>query len=78
MASEDDLVTFVKVAKSKTWRDATQNEMETIEKNKTRESSYLSTRIKPIGFKWIFKTKLKENGEIDKFKARLVAKGYTQ
>jgi len=52
--------------------------METIEKNKTRESSYLSTRIKPIGFKWIFKTKLKENGEIDKFKARLVAKGYTQ
>ena len=28
--------------------------------------------------KWIFKTKLKENGEVDKYKARLVAKGYEQ
>ncbi|MCI04428.1 reverse transcriptase, partial [Trifolium medium] len=31
-----------------------------------------------VGVKWIFKTKLKETGEIEKFKARLVAKGYTQ
>ena len=29
-------------------------------------------------FKWIYKTKLNENGEIDKYKARLVAKGYAQ
>lgn len=34
--------------------------------------------VKPTGVKWIFKTKLKENGEIDKFKARLVVKGYAQ
>ncbi|RDX84559.1 putative mitochondrial protein, partial [Mucuna pruriens] len=27
---------------------------------------------------WIFKIKLKETWEIDKFKARLIAKGYTQ
>ncbi|RDX73621.1 hypothetical protein CR513_46745, partial [Mucuna pruriens] len=33
---------------------------------------------KIVGVKWIFKTKLKETGEIDKFKARWVAKGYTQ
>ena len=33
---------------------------------------------KTIGVKWIFKTKIKENGEIDKYKARLVAKGYSQ
>ncbi|RDX97648.1 hypothetical protein CR513_19562, partial [Mucuna pruriens] len=33
---------------------------------------------KVVGVKWIFKTKLKETREIDKFKARLVAKGYTQ
>lgn len=31
-----------------------------------------------IGVKWIFKTKLNEKGEVDKFKARLVAKGYHQ
>jgi hypothetical protein len=28
--------------------------------------------------KWIYKTKLNEHGEVDKYKARLVAKGYTQ
>ncbi|XP_027912899.1 uncharacterized protein LOC114172930, partial [Vigna unguiculata] len=36
------------------------------------------SNCKIVGVKWIFKTKLKELGEIDKFKARLVAKGYTQ
>ena len=28
--------------------------------------------------KWVFKTKLNEKGEVDKYKARLVAKGYKQ
>jgi len=28
--------------------------------------------------KWIYKTKLNEEGKVDKYKARLVAKGYTQ
>lgn len=35
-------------------------------------------RRKTVGVKWIYKTKLNEKGEVDKFKARLVAKGYTQ
>lgn len=33
---------------------------------------------KVIGVKWIYKTKYKPNGEIQKFKVRLVAKGYAQ
>ena len=33
---------------------------------------------KPLGYKWIFKMKLKADGSIDKYKVRLVVKGYKQ
>ncbi|GJR82221.1 pol polyprotein [Tanacetum coccineum] len=33
---------------------------------------------KPLGYKWIFKKKMKANGTIEKYKARLVIKGYRQ
>lgn len=31
-----------------------------------------------VGSKWVFKTKLKIDGSLDRLKARLVAKGYSQ
>jgi hypothetical protein len=33
---------------------------------------------KHVGYKWVFKKKLRPDGTIDKYKTRLVAKGYTQ
>ena len=33
---------------------------------------------KTIGVKWVFKTKLNEKGNVDKYNARLVEKGYSQ
>ncbi|GKA49062.1 retrovirus-related pol polyprotein from transposon TNT 1-94, partial [Tanacetum coccineum] len=33
---------------------------------------------KPLGYKWIFKKKMKADGTIDKYKARWVIKGYRQ
>jgi hypothetical protein len=53
-------------------------EIEAIERNETWELTNLSLRGKIIGVKWIFKTKLNEHREVDKYKTRLVAKGYNQ
>lgn len=33
---------------------------------------------KPIGCQWVYRTKFKSIGSIDKYKARVVAKGYAQ
>lgn len=78
MLTEDDPLTFEQAVKSKKWRDAMMAEIESIEKNKTWELTILPKGVKPIGVKWVFKTKLNEKGEVDKYKARLVAKGYAQ
>ena len=74
----DDPVTFEEAVKSPQWRDAMTLEIQAIEKNGTWELTELPDGAKKIGVKWLFKTKLNEKGEVDKFKARLVAKGYAQ
>lgn len=38
----------------------------------------LPPTCKPIGYKWIFRMKMKIDGIIDKFKARLMAQGFRQ
>lgn len=55
-----------------------ETEITSIEENNNWELVDLPEGAKVIGVKWIFKTKLNEIGEIDKFKAKLVAKGYHQ
>lgn len=54
------------------------SEIASIEKNQTWSLVTLPDGAKEIGVKWIYKTKLNELGEVDKFKARLVVKGYAQ
>ena len=54
------------------------DEINAIERNDTWELIDLPKGHKIIGVKWVYKTKLKENGEINKHKAQLVAKGYKQ
>jgi hypothetical protein len=54
------------------------NELDSIMSNHTWELVELPPKTKPIGFKRMFKKKLKPDGTIDKYKARLVVKGYKQ
>ena len=54
------------------------DEMTSIEANDTWELVDLPAHQRPIGLKWVFKTKRDATGIIVKHKARLVAKGYVQ
>lgn len=49
-----------------------------LKKNNTWQFTDLPKGQRIIGDKWIYKTKLNENGKVDKYKAHLVAKGYKQ
>ena len=78
---DDDPLTYKEAISSPDapfWKEAINNELESILSNHTWELVDLPPGAKPIGCKWIFKRKLKPDGSLDKFKARLVAKGYTQ
>ena len=60
------------------WKEAINDEVESILQNHTWELVDLPPGSKPLGYKWIFKKKMKADGSIDKYKARLVIKGYNQ
>jgi hypothetical protein len=69
---------FKEATKDPHWVQAMNQEIDSIEKNKTWDLVDLPSHKKSIGFKWVYKTKLNEKGKIEKHKARLVAKGFSQ
>ncbi|MFS7989867.1 putative RNA-directed DNA polymerase [Helianthus anomalus] len=77
-SSTDDPKTYEEACNDEKWVKAMDTEIEAIEKNHTWELVEAPAGVKPIGVKWLFKTKLNERGMVDKYKARLVVKGYAQ
>ncbi|KAM1649760.1 hypothetical protein ACFXTN_002548 [Malus domestica] len=73
---EFDPITYEEAVKSDKWKKAMNSEIEEIEKNNMWELTKMPPEGKVIGVKWIYKTKLNEKVEVDKYKARLVAKWY--
>jgi len=51
-------------------------EIKKIERNETWDLIELPKGYKPIGIKWVYKKKMNDQGDIERYKARLVAKGY--
>jgi transposase InsO family protein len=76
--AELDPITYAQAMQSDKWQKAMDDEIAAIERNHTWELTEVPANGKVIGVKWIYKTKLNEKGEVDKYKARLVAKGYSQ
>ncbi|KAK0579794.1 hypothetical protein LWI29_031544 [Acer saccharum] len=73
-----DPVSFEEANQEEKWRSAMDDEIRSIEKNKTWELTNLPKGRKAIGVKWVYKTKRNAKGEVQRYKARLVAKGYKQ
>ena len=71
-----DPTTYEEASEKQEWRNAMQEEIQSIEKNRTWHLVKLPEGKNVIGLKWIFKTKFGADGSVQKFKARLVAKGY--
>ncbi|CAL2249531.1 unnamed protein product [Prunus armeniaca] len=69
---------FEVVVKEEIWRKAMEEEIKTIEKNKTWKLVDRPKDKEIIGVKWVYKTKFNPDGSIQKHKARLIAKGYSQ
>jgi hypothetical protein len=53
-------------------------EIDSIKRNNTWDVVDLLEGKKNIGVKWVYKTKLNADGEVEKYKARLVAEGFSQ
>lgn len=69
---------FKEAIKHAHWQNAIHSELTALEKNHTWTLTTLPPGKSTIGCKWVFKTKQRADGSIERYKARLVAKGYTQ
>uniref|UniRef100_A0A2N9EQQ9 Reverse transcriptase Ty1/copia-type domain-containing protein n=1 Tax=Fagus sylvatica TaxID=28930 RepID=A0A2N9EQQ9_FAGSY len=57
---------------------AMRDELTALDQNHTWDLIPRHPGMNIVGSRWVFKTKLKSDGSIERFKARLVAKGYNQ
>ncbi|GJU08654.1 retrovirus-related pol polyprotein from transposon TNT 1-94 [Tanacetum coccineum] len=60
------------------WKEAMQEEIKALHKNKTWELVPLLGGRKPIGNKWVYKIKRNGDDQVERYRARLVVKGYAQ
>ena len=63
---------------SSKWLKAMEDEMKSLNANKVWDLKIIPKGAKIVGCKWVYKTKLDSQGNIERYKARLMAKGFTQ
>lgn len=76
---ENDLINFhlaIESSNSQKWIDAMNEEIKSMKDSDIWDLVPFLQGVKPIGSKWIFKTKKDLKGNVQRYKARLVAKGF--
>jgi len=77
----DDPTTFEEAISSShgdDWLNAMHDELASMAHNDVWDLVDLPLGCKPVGCKWVFKTKRSPDEKVERYKARLVAKGYSQ
>ena len=69
---------YEQVAKHPGWVEPMQKEIQALQINNTWEEVTLPPHKRAISCKWVYKTKLKADGTLERLKARLVIRGFTQ
>ncbi|XP_021992185.1 uncharacterized mitochondrial protein AtMg00820-like [Helianthus annuus] len=69
--------TFHSASKDPKWINAMEEEFHALIKNNTWTLVPRPSNANVVGSKWIFRTKFKSDGSIERYKARLVAQGFT-
>ncbi|CAL1383720.1 unnamed protein product [Linum trigynum] len=73
-----DPLSYHEAVKEECWRQAMREEKTALEINNTWDVVDAPPGKKLVGSKWVYKTKLLDDGSIERRKARVVAKGFTQ
>ena len=60
------------------WLNVMHDELASMAHNDVWDLVDLPLGCKPLGCKWVFKTKCSPDGKVERYKAKLVAKGYSQ
>nr|AEJ72555.1 putative retroelement polyprotein [Malus domestica] len=60
------------------WQTAMDEELRALNENKTWSITKLPKGMRAVGCRWVYKTKFKSDGLVERHKARLVARGFTQ
>lgn len=69
---------FKSAIKSPHWLAAMQEEIDALHSNHTWELVPAPPNTNIVGSKWVFRTKYRSDGSIERYKTRLVAQGFTQ
>jgi len=78
LSTDFEPTSFKEAASHDEWKEAMQKEYDVVIKNDTWKLVDHPFGTKPIGCKWVYKNKYKDDGSLDKHKASLVAKGFAQ